>query len=348
MSYFLKSGYTNICAVALDIGKCLQTAGYNLISVDGSSGSLPANADGLEAISFIVENTDAVDPCATTQKWRMKIDATKALNLRVTQATDKQIKDDGTVSIFPGSKKHDMSELLGGGVEGSGEGGAKNQFFTYAAQANEATPEAAPLSLMVVIAKHGISVCVWVEAMDNLGTAFSWFVTQRGVGTDGAPYKTGKAPLWTVYSVGGGGVGDVDNPNQQQMQGQLISQFVVCEADVHAPTKPMSANGDSPDGTRLMNVHQQVSMTEDEKFNLSLPRDLCTQRYFYPLELDMVGYSSADVISQYASSNVRMYGEGADRTYKAMQANAKNNKGMRLLFLVNAADKLIDISTVGA
>lgn len=352
MSYFLKSGYTNICAVALDIGKCLQTAGYRLVSVDGSSGTLPANADGLESISFVVENTDAVDPCATTQKWRMMIDATAGASLRVIQATDKQIKDDGVVSHFPGTDDHYMSELYAGGAPKSSGGGksasptsADNVFFSYVNQADEAKPEAAPLSLMVVVAKHGISVCLWVEAMDNLGTAFSWFVTQRGVGTDGAPYKTGKAPLWTVYSVGGGGVGDVDKPVVSQTQ--RISQFVVCEADIHAPTKPSDAASDSPDSTRLMNVHQQVSMTEDEKFNLSLPRDLCTQRYFYPLELDLVGYSSADVISQYASSNVRMYGEAADRTYKAMQANALNNKGMRLLFLVNAADKLIDISSVG-
>ncbi len=347
MSYFLQSGYVNICAAALDFGNCLVTAGYRLVSVDGASGSLPSSADGLDAISFIVENTAAVDPCAATQKWRMKVDAKAGVNLKITQATDKQIQDDGTVAVFPGTSAHSMSELLAGGTAGSGEGASTNQFFTYERQAQEATPEAAPLSMMVVIAKHGVSLCIWVEAMDNVGTAFSWFVTQRGVGTDGAPYKTGKAPLWTVYSSGGGGVGDVDKPTSVNNV-QNISQFVVCESDVHAPTRPIPANSDGPDGTRLMNVHQQVSMTEDEKFNLSLPRDLCTQRYFYPLELDLVGYSSADVISQYASSQVRMYEEAADRTYKAMQANAANNKGMRLLFLVNAADKLIDISGVGA
>lgn len=347
MSYFLKSGYTNICAVALDIGKCLQTAGYTVVGVDDSAGgSLPADGADLSSLSFVVENTAAVDPCAETQTWRMKIESTAAKDLRVIQATDKQITDEGQVALFPGSKDHRMCELFSGGAPKSGDGGGANTFFTYVDQANEATPEAAPLSLMVVVSKHGVSVCIWVEAMDNVGDAFSWFVTQRGVGTDGASNKAGKAPLWTVYSCGGGGVVDVDKP--AQLPAQLISQFVVCEDDVHAPTKPLSANADSPDGTRLMNVHQQVSMTEDEKFNLSLPRDLCTQRYFYPLELDLIGYSSADVISQYASSQVRMYGEDADRTYKAMQANATNNKGMRLLFLVNAADKLIDISGVGA
>ncbi|MEG0374427.1 MAG: hypothetical protein RR672_02235, partial [Raoultibacter sp.] len=59
-----------------------------------------------------------------------------------------------------------------------------------------------------------------------------------------------------------------------------------------------------------------------------------------PYEMDIVGYASADVISNGTLIDVQVYNEMEDdtttpkkRTYKALTANSPNNTGMRIFFL---------------
>ena len=47
----------------------------------------------------------------------------------------------------------------------------------------------------------------------------------------------------------------------------------------------------------------------------------------------MIGITSADVVSQYSSVPLTVYGESSARTYKALHANGAGNTGMRVLVL---------------
>jgi hypothetical protein len=64
-----------------------------------------------------------------------------------------------------------------------------------------------------------------------------------------------------------------------------------------------------------------------------MPNRLNTQRYAYTDELDLIGYTSADVISQDSDVPVTVYGESSPRKYKAMKTSGPNNTGFRILVL---------------
>lgn len=358
--FALKNGYSSFTELAADFARCAEAGGFKLISVDGSTANptLPAQGSAGDTLKFVLESTAAVDPCfdeEAKQVYRLRVEATHGNKggIRIWQATPLQIKDDGTGVTWPtgsqgSTKSLEMCELTLDGTTNESTGSNDLSFVSYASLVNkggrndtlDVDPDALPLSQYVAVSKHGITLFVWAEALDNTGHSFSWFCTQRGIEpADGAVWTDKKAPLWCVYSTNGGGVKDIN----EEEQSTGIFQFVVREADVEAPVKPSNATLDGPDTNRLFNVNQMVSITEDEKFNLSIPRDLTTQRYFYPVELDMIGYCSADVISQYAEAPVRMYGESEDRVFKAMNANFQNNAGMRIMLLAKSTN-LIDIS----
>lgn len=336
MSYAIKHGYTSQVVMAHDIAKVMIAAGYTLVSQDGAETStLTPPADGAKTIKLVLDSSASVDPCFTAgQVYRILLNVdTESGDFDVCVATPIQIKVNGDVSKYPVSSGGNMGRLTANGS--TSESGSDNAWFSAklaTGTSTSGTPDlaATPQSLMVVVAKHGLAVMRWTEGYDDSGKAFSWFCVQRGVNSSGEAHTLKKAPLWCLYSVAG----------------TKVFQFVVRESDVNAPTQPKPAEVDDKDTNRIINVNQQISITEDEKFNLSIPRDLTTQRYFYPLELDLIGYTSSDVISQYSEAPVRMYGEAADRVYKAMNANGEKNTNMRVLFLVKQDEKLIDVSTV--
>ena len=110
------------------------------------------------------------------------------------------------------------------------------------------------------------------------------------------------------------------------------------ESDVNAPTQPVNAAVHSADATAVINPLQQVAFSENNQFDFRLPQGFNTQRYSYPYEMDMVGYASADVISNGTTIETQVYGEtdGDEpklRKYKALSANSPKNTGMRLFIL---------------
>lgn len=216
--------------------------------------------------------------------------------------------------------------------------------------ADRVNEQAVPLTYAVSLSDHGLAFMLWTEARDNTGDRFHWWTVQRMVNKDtGATIIDGKSPLYCVYSMVGGGSAASNQGDDIESTDLLdafddIYYFVVRENDVHTPTVPVSACFDTNDSTRIINVMQQVSISEDNKLTLNMIKGMNTQRYSYPHELDMVAYISADVVSQFAEVQVQVYGEEQPagtphkRTYKALKANRRDNKGMRLLFLKSGGD----------
>lgn len=205
-----------------------------------------------------------------------------------------------------------------------------------------------PMSYALTVSDHGVVVAVWDQAVDqyetNQGHRFSWFVAQRLVDKD-----TGKAlvdqnksfcPLYCVYGV-----------YHEKLATSMY--FVARESDVHRPSEEQLAGEDSPDSNAVLNTFEQVAVSEDYEYVITVPSGLTTQRYLYLEEADLIGYTSADVISNGALSEFQMYDEGvcsvtgveteaecvaqggdwtaSTRLYKGLPSTGKYNTGMRVL-----------------
>lgn len=175
-----------------------------------------------------------------------------------------------------------------------------------------------PLSYYLAITPRGFYLTVWEgAASDTDGDYFSWVLVQRPVDRDtGATIVAGKAPVFCVNSVGG-----------------EISRFVVRESDILRATMPASAVKDEIDTAAIINDKIQVAVSEDNQYVVSFPSRLNTTRYAYTYELDMIGYTSATVVSQNTEVPLTLYGEAVPRNYVAIHANEKNSNGMRIVAL---------------
>jgi hypothetical protein len=204
------------------------------------------------------------------------------------------------------------------------------------------TGSSLPYSYRLSISDHGIAVCIWYEAQEPFGECFSWFVVQRPVHPKtGVPLLRGKCPVFCLYSLQGGGVS-----NGVVSSTKVIRAFTVREVDVNTPGLHRNATRHTKYGSAVINPFHQISFTEDNEYIVSFPNNLTTDRYAYIHEMDMIGYCSAGVISQWTIAELNMYSEKMvatppatgyvpyKRRYQALQANEPLNHGMRILFLI--------------
>lgn len=358
-----RNGYISNVAMWADIAKDLANFGLGLTSVNGT---LTTDVTDIEPTStkFVLDATAAVDPIVATQPWRLFIE-TSANFTAINVATPTQISDIGEVSKLNSDvTSADYAESGQIGRRRLGATPAGRVFFYHkgvpGADRTPAVPStlifvnpslnnavakhsgdttlnvtmadanSMPCSYRVTVCNHGFAICTWVEGQDDAGCKFNWLVVQRPVLKEGTVITTGKAPLFCLYSDNGGG-----SPTASEVDYFGIMRFTVRETDVNAPARPVSAVIHSADAFAVMNPLQQVCFTEDRKFDLRFPQGFNSHRYSYPYELDLIGYGSADVISQYLEIPIEVFGE--NRKYKAMNANSNFNKGMRIVMLVEGA-----------
>lgn len=209
-----------------------------------------------------------------------------------------------------------------------------------------------PMSYRLTVSTRGFALFVWEEGHEREANLFSWVVVQRPVDNKtGQVYTSGKAPVHCVY-----GLMKNYAENQSWLNNGVynIRRFIVRESDINVPyplgnvtrnqrselpnensvMMGVVATHDTRDYNGILNASQQVSISEANKYIISFPNGLNTARYAYPHELDMIAYTSADVVSQGTIVPVTVYGEAQPRKYAAMSANGPNNTGMRILMLV--------------
>lgn len=137
-------------------------------------------------------------------------------------------------------------------------------------------------------------------------------------------------------------IGDPDTAYVTQTNYQLAEsvqthqRFTVCESDINRPSLSIPADSSSEDGNPILNANRQVATSEDNKYVITIPKGLNTTRYAYTHELDMLGYTSADVIGEGTQIELPLY-EG-NYKFQALAANRQRNTGMRMLFRINNTD----------
>ena len=303
----------------------------------------------------IFDSAIAMDPLHEDQPWRLRIEVGTAggsnEHMRIHAGTHHQIPDNGsepsreaeaTRSTTSGTGSNQVTSyeqipLTSGNFIGmswpTGENEPKtpeDKPFLYTGLLYaDSDPEAGPLTYRLSVSDHGIAFCVWKDAYDDAGDKFAWFVIQRPVDPNtGETLVDGYSPVFAAYSAGGGGsVGSSINALG-------IRKFVVRQSDVLAPTKSVSAVVASEDSNPIMNPLRQVAISVDNKYMITFPAGLNTPKRAYKHELDMIAYTSSDVISQDSDVDITVFSEAAPRKYKAMNANGQYNTGMRILLLV--------------
>ena len=311
-----RNGYSNCQLLAYALIGDLINNGFSL-KFPGSYG-----ADTYKAT---LEVTSASDPLFATQPWRIHIDADSIDTIKIAVGTSVQLDDAGNIAF------HDDGFSIAGGLEGS-TSLTFSQKFVDRIPYDVGEKESYPMSYKLTIVPQGLALCIWEPANNDIGNSFSWFTVQRPVNNvNGAIRQSGRAPVHCLFGihrptrVGGGNSANAV---------QLIQRFVVRESDVSVPTQKVDATIDTPDYNRVINSKQMVSITEANNYVVAFPKEVNTPRFAYPGdELDLIGYSSADVIAESSLVSLNLYGEGTARSYKALQSNGVNNTGMRIFML---------------
>lgn len=374
--FIKKSGYVNNQTMWKDIVTDLVENGFNMVSANGTVGS---SVPSVALNSFVLEASNAVDPLAGvsgTQRWRIA-GQIAPMSTRLNVATPDQITDTGTVSKigqnvitqtaypqYSGSiGKRRMTALPNTITQDADKNSAFETYFWHRGILNPSVstgvpayagtmtyddadldsliftdPSSTPMTYHLSISDHGVALHIYVEGSDDYGCRQAWLCIQRAINKDGSVVTDGKAPLFCMYSVNGGGSADSNTLIQDGIQ-----RFTVREKDVNAPTKPVSAVQHSADAFAVINPLQQVAFSEDNKFDFRLPQGFNSHRYSYPYEIDMLGYASADVISNGVAIDVQVYNEMDNtdpqnpvpkkRNYAALSANSPKNTGMRIFLL---------------
>ena len=377
----VKSGFTSNLKMWKSILQDLVDNGFKLVSVNGTIASTIPSTDLASFVIEATNTVDPLAGTgADQQRWRLAMKGTEK-RTQLFCAAPEQISDTGTISkigaITIGSST--VSEYAGqiGGRSTNSQlnptSGDNEVYFWHRGIVNQgnttyyggtmayppattqptaqtssdslvfADPEATPFTYHIALSDHGVAIHIQVEGRDSDGCRGAWLVIQRAINSDGTVVVDGKAPLFCMFSVNGGGSmnnNDEVRPVPNSPGSYQIMRFTVREADVNAPTVPAPAHIHSADSSAVINPYQMVPFSEDNHFDFRLPAGFNTQRYSYPYEMDMVGYASADVISNGTLIDVQVYNEKEDdgqtakkRTYKALTANSPNNTGMRIFLL---------------
>jgi hypothetical protein len=334
---FSRNGFPDVATAMTSIVNDLIAGGFTQVyPTPGGTTFTPPSQSGSTFTKYSVslDATTTVDPLAATQPWRLQFNIGSLQDVSLNIATPLQISSTGVVS-----------QVLQGAtatvVDYSGACGAQNPslfadpadattgFFNRSPRVQQTTPQGGtkgyyssnsyPISYYLGCSPRGFALAIWEEGMDDLVATQSWVVVQRPVDrVTGTVLTTGKAPLFCVNSVGG-----------------LYWKFVVRETDINRPTTRATADANNPDNTAVINSHQQVAIDEAGKYIINFPCRLNTQRYAYTQEMDLLGYTSADVVSQFTAVPVTVYGETSARSYQSLFANGANDTNLRILFLTS-------------
>lgn len=332
-------------ALLLALLEDFKAAGFTQIL---PTGDLPPNVVN-GAAKVVLETTLTTNYLHETQPYRIVLETFETsgsdISMRMLVANPEQIDDQGNVSHFPYARTpYGQSFLPYEGEYAMGHIGRKTN-PRYQDKGNSSSPAApGPLAgdvfiiggsiintvidegttrgYTLTVAEHGFALFIHQEGSNADDKAiFSFVSVQSPVDREtGLPITDMNTPIFCVYNC--------DNTG--------FKKFVVSEADVFRPTPSVSATEDTYNSNAILNTQQQVSLRRGNKYVVTLPNRLNTDRYAYSEELDLFAVCSADVVPQGADVNVTFFGEDNPRTYRAMRSSSRSET-VRILLLVDGA-----------
>src|SRR5690606_2674476 len=326
-----RSGYMTVGQVITALVSDMKDNGFRVV---WPAMWTPPVGEAMDKFTVLLEAGGDVDPLnkdevENKQPWRLRIEVFDKYTCGITAGSNLSLPDTGANAWYVVDKQI------------KGPLGSFGGEYTKVATGNVLTPDTAkrseafinrkdhvlvgtvdmsssyPMSYYVVITDRGIFFTVWEDAASVDDHEFSWFLVQRPVQRKtGAVVTEGKAPVFAVVSTQ-----------------NKINRFIVSESDVMRPSITVDATTDTDGYNAVINAEEQVAISEGNKYVVSFPSRLNTPRYAYTYELDMIGYTGADVISENTDVPLKIYGETEDRTYVSIHSNDPRNTKMRLLAL---------------
>lgn len=327
--FIQKGNITSLGDMISNLHADLVTAGFKSVLPAQSQPLVVTGGIGL----FVVESTDSNNPVNEKQAYRIRVEVGKQTDgfyMNVAVASSTHIGDLGETFPYPiegtvSTANRQVMGMLGYSAQaptgstppGSvfiGRGAGDYAKVRDYAEAGEGVHYGYTLS----VGSHGVVFYVWENATEDK-PIYSMFCVQSPVNKDtGLPLTDLKSPIFCVYS----------NDNFP------MKKFVVNEADVSVPTKSVPAGTDSVDSAAIINEEDQIAVKLDNKYLVTFPNRVNTERFAYSEELDMIAYTSAKVIGEDTVLELSVY-DGGNRKYRSMKASKANNNGMRLLVLQN-------------
>jgi hypothetical protein len=179
---------------------------------------------------------------------------------------------------------------------------------------------------------------------------FNWMVVQRpvdrstGVILDNYESITSKHPVFCLNSVGGRTSHftvrekDISHPQEgppnhtaNSFYTDFIQYTTPGEYDNYTYRIPSGLN--SEDSHSLFNNQNQIALTEDRTYLITFPNNLTTPRFRYTEEIDMIGYTSSDLLMSGQQIDFKTYNESQARVYIAMPPSNRYNTGVRFCVL---------------
>lgn len=341
--YVRRSGFTSTGELTVSLINDLMANGFTLVAP--TSWTDPSESTSKDAYVFkvLLEAGPSVDPLnddavEVKQPWRICFDCPDIYTLGVTVGSQQSLR----VALGKPSYSWDVKNgapygprgtlgvVFSGGSTSTSlglDGIVPNSANAAEAFVNRKTrvivgdydfSTSYPMSYALSITPRGVMFCLWEDYTSDINvTVSSWFCIQRPVDRiTGATITEGKAPVFCVYSTQNN-----------------VKRFVVRESDVLKTSDQVDATVDADYVNAVINKEQQIAISEGNKYVVNFPSRLNTTRYAYTHELDMLGYTSADVVSENTDVSFTVYSESADRTYSSLFSNGVNNTGMRMLML---------------
>lgn len=317
---YTRTKMQTLSAVYTGLFEDLKAAG--LTAVLPVAGTTPPVTAGNS--KFVFDSSALCNPLHATQPWRIVVDlegaSAYAGRIRIAIATPLQITKDGATSTFPGPADPTGIRTMGqlGKAYNKPTGGAVGDCFVTRNVTNKVYDAGTTVSTLLVVTPRGVFFQYW-EENNETAPVHSTFCVQVPVNKDtGVPLSEDKSPIFCVYNC--------DNTG--------FFKFVVSESDVARPSASLPADSNTKNSNAIINSKEQVSIARGNKYLVTLPNRLNTDRYAYSEELDMIGYLSSDIIGEGSEISVTLYGEETPRVYRALKSHGPDNTQVRLMVLV--------------
>lgn len=323
-----KSGFSSAGTLMLSVVDDLLANGFKAISP--GTWAVPADKEKWQVTLEAGQTVDPLNPTSgNKQPWRLRIEVYDNATAGIVVGSHLSLPDTGAQSwLVDGADTAGPLGVIGANYSnGTGANRKPNSGNVAEGFINRRNRVMAgaldlstsyPMSYYLAITPRGMFLDVWEDfTTDTSSIPHAWLLVQRPVDRKtGVVVTTGKAPVFAMFSV-----------NNQ------IKKIVVRESDVMRPSLAYDAASDTVNSAAIINDKEQVAISEDNKYIISFPSRLNTPRYAYTYELDMLGYTSADVVAENTLIPLRVYGEASDRKFVAMHSSGANNTKMRIVAL---------------
>jgi hypothetical protein len=184
---------------------------------------------------------------------------------------------------------------------------------------------------------------------------FNWMLVQRpvnrttGVILDDYQSLTSKHPVFCINSVAGRYYHfsvrekDISHPQSGPSDHTSIAYYkdfiqypTPGDYDDYPYRIPSGLN--SEDSHLLFNPQNQISLTEDKTYLISFPNNLTTPRFRYTEEIDMIGFTSSDILMSGQLVSFSTYDEPQERIYIALPPSNRYNTGVRFCVLLQTGN----------